>query len=692
MSAAATGTDDPTKVGRWEESFSISNVACHATLLPNGKILCWSRRSDPMADPKSPTGSMNEQRTNAFLIDLKGKGGPKCSFTRNQPQAFISKDRELTREANNPQAPDNSTFSNVSIFCSGHCLMADGNLFVVGGHVEDSKGQQQACIYDYDKDLWLAKKPPRVGRWYPSALSLPDGSVLTISGSDTDKNIDQVPQIWRGDGWDPELVQSMSLEDPAEEKKLILALYPRLHFDPFGRIFMAGPSGQSMSLNLQAVRDSKTGEKRQWGPVEVDLRREKSLRENGASVTYDAGKVLWMGGGNDGVDLKVPGFVGKRIAGPPTNATATVDLFVEHPKWQAVKLPQTASNSAAPTSPNFRRRHHNLTTLPDGTVLVTGGTQGLGFNDLRDSQPVHEAALWKPQDGQWTKMAAEKTDRCYHGVALLLPDGSVLSAGGGEGGEFDAPPNPDTPNPTRDNHTDAQIYKPPYFFIKDANPPQVSGVPKEARYGEAFDVTVQGSELVGRISWIRLPSVTHGVNSSQSVFFEINPTRKGGKLTVTPPNNRYVATPGYYMLFFVGDKGRPSEATIIKILPDPAKEVTLSRKVNPDTTKVGNKFHARMRAPPALSLPELDEKVIAKADKPAVKIGITPVCPYGLGACWAGAFEGLQHVKDIDVVRPLPDHDNSVAFVYLKDDILPDLDVWRKELAHTAGGTYGELR
>jgi galactose oxidase len=672
MSAVATGPDDPKQVGKWGESFNISNVACHATLLPNGKVLCWSRRSDPM----STTASMDEQRTNAFLIDLKADGGPKCTYTRNQPQAFVSKDLEATTEANNTPGPKVPTFSNISIFCSGHCLMWDGKLFVVGGHIKDGSGQQQACVYDYDKDLWLAKPPPRVGRWYPSALSLPDSGVLTISGSPQDYVPDQVPQIWRGDGWDPVLVQSLSLQDPVE-KKLILGLYPRLHLDPFGQIFMAGPSGQSMSLNLKAGTDSKIGQLRQWAPIEDGLRRESSVRENGASVTYDAGKVLWMGGGNDGLV--------KGLAGPGTNASATIDLFVEKPKWQPIEL---VPASAPPTSPNFRRRHHNLTTLPDGTVLVTGGTQGLGFNDLTDGQPVHEAALWKSSDRQWRRMAAEKTNRCYHGVALLLPDGSVLSAGSGEGGE-DAP-NPSPPNPTRNNHTDAQIYKPPYLFI-DANTPQIVGAPKEARYGESFNVTVQGTDLIGRISWIRMPSVTHGVNSSQSVFFEILPTPKGGTITVTPPNNRYVATPGYYMLFFVSDKGRPSEATIIKILPDTAKEVTLSRKV-PDMTKFGNKFHARMMAPPALSLHELDEKVIAEADKPAVKIGLTPVCPYGLGACWAGAFEGLQHVTDIDVVRPLPDHDNSVAFVYLREDILPDLDVWRKELAHTGGGTYSELR
>jgi len=49
---------------------------------------------------------------------------------------------------------------------------------------------------------------------------------------------------------------------------------------------------------------------------------------------------------------------------------------------------------------------------------------------------------------------------------------------------------------------------------------------------------------------------------------------------------------------------------------------------------------------------------------------------YGFGPCWAGAFEGLKRIKDIKVVRPVPDGEDSVAFVYLKEDILPDIDVW----------------
>jgi len=244
-------------------------------------------------------------------------------------------------------------------------------------------------------------------------------------------------------------------------------------------------------------------------------------------------------------------------------------------------------------------------------------------------------------------------------------------------------------DPVRDNHMDAQIFKPPYLF--NGEPPEIVGILAEVKYGQSFIVTVNGDQSISRISWIRLPSGTHGLNSSQSVVFRILSPPQSSPIEVTAPKNRNAATPGHYMLFFENTQGRPSVASIIRISPErtPEERTPQSSSANSATAVSEEQPAAMMMAQPR-SLPHSKEKVVAERGKHAVKIGLTPVCPYGLGMCWAGAFEGLQHIEDIGGVEPLPDQDNSVAFVYLKEDILPDLDVWREELGCTTGGAYGK--
>ena len=83
-----------------------------------------------------------------------------------------------------------------------------------------------------------------------------------------------------------------------------------------------------------------------------------------------------------------------------------------------------------PSAPwQFARRQLNATLLPDGKVLVTGGTAAPGFSD--PSGAVHAAELWDPATENWTTLASSSgIPRVYHSTALLLPDGRVLSTGG----------------------------------------------------------------------------------------------------------------------------------------------------------------------------------------------------------------------------------------------------------------------
>src|SRR5262249_15608211 len=145
-----------------------------------------------------------------------------------------------------------------------------------------------------------------------------------------------------------------------------------------------------------------------WTPLEnrTPDPNANALMEYAPSVLYDEGKILFIGGGQ-----------------PPSNSVRMIDLKQPKPVWQDAK------------SMAFARIQHNGTILPDGTILVTGGTRGKGgpnpgFNDLSADQPVHTPELWDPTTGIWTKMADEAVDRCYHSTAVLLPDGRVLSGGG----------------------------------------------------------------------------------------------------------------------------------------------------------------------------------------------------------------------------------------------------------------------
>ena len=613
--------------GQWGPVFNLENVAIHAHLLPTGKVLYWGRRS-VVGDPSF--ASLNEHKSATFLWD---PATGKSVRTKNSPA--------LTGGGG------------VNLFCSGHTFLPDGRLLVVGGHLFDSEGVNQACTYDPTTDLWSALPTMNDGRWYPTALTLPDGGVLAISGSfaagrpqpppdnpvpppvGTQFPTNPNPQIWRSAVWTPTI------------NFVGLQLFPRLHVEPKeGHVFMAGPRGDTFFLDSTGAGT--------WIPGPT---RDGALRDYAPSVMYDSGKVLYMGGGLDAATHL------------PTDLAETIDLNDANPQWK----------HTAPM--NRARRQHNATVLPDGTVLVTGGTQGvagnppwLAFDNVRRGGPVHAAELWDPVTGEWTLMAAEDIDRCYHSTALLLPDGRVLSAGGGEY----APGNPDLPNqpnPPGDSHRDAQLFSPPYLFKGPR--PTVNNAPAEISYGQKFGVTVGKGDAIARVSWVRISSVTHSCNQNQLLNF-LSFTQVAEQVTILAPKDSNVAPPGHYMLFLLNDQGVPSVARIARIsspMAPPLRAAALA-SLRPQAEAQ------------TVDLVAVDQRMALDAGSPPVVIGVTPSCPYGIGACWGGAYDALQKLIGVKDVRPLPDSKDSTAFVYLKGDFLPDIDAWREQFAKISNGSY----
>ena len=117
--------------------------------------------------------------------------------------------------------------------------------------------------------------------------------------------------------------------------------------------------------------------------------------------------------------------------------------------------------------------------------------------------------------GQWTMLAAEQTDRCYHSTAALLPDGRVLSAGSGEFILNEGTPQQVANNP-QNTHDDAQVFSPPYLF--KGPQPHITSAPDSVNYGGTFQIGTAQPEQIATVSLIRLSSVTPALDHWDDQF------------------------------------------------------------------------------------------------------------------------------------------------------------------------------
>ena len=67
---------------------------------------------------------------------------------------------------------------------------------------------------------------------------------------------------------------------------------------------------------------------------------------------------------------------------------------------------------------------------------------------------------------------------------------------------------------------------------------------------------------------------------------------------------------------------------------------------------------------------------------------MTGTCPYGIGACWGGAYEALGRLDAVASVMPVPNVADSTATVYLVDQRLPLLDRWQAQFRSIVNGSY----
>jgi hypothetical protein len=407
--------------------------------------------------------------------------------------------------------PVNNRNDTNDLFCSGQVTLADGRILAFGGHdcAGPWLGSQYTNIFDPVTMQWTVGPDMAYRRWYPTGTVLGDGRVLVVSGSDsTDTSYITTPEIY-----DPASNTWAQLTNAS----INISNYPFIFQLPDGRVLAAGSDEGAQPTRVLNVATQT------W--TMVDSR----VLDAGSAVMYRPGKIIKAGS-------SYPVTTGPGDHNPAAATAYVLDMTQPSPLWQ-----QTASLADA-------RSNFNLTVLPDGNVFASGGSSTVWGHD--PSTAVYPTEMWSPAAQTWSTMASMGAPRLYHSTAILLPDGRILSGGGGH------------------NYVNSyaeyteQLYSPPYLF-KGARP-TITSSPATLAYGSGFFVGTPDGASIASVALIRNGSNTHFFDQEQR-YVPLSFTQTAGGLTVQAPPDANTAPPGYYMLFIVNSNGVPSVAPFVRL-------------------------------------------------------------------------------------------------------------------------------
>ncbi|KVZ41826.1 hypothetical protein WL17_10230 [Burkholderia ubonensis] len=544
--------------------------------------------------------SADLERENVQVVDVCGLQSliDTGTFTRTSIADLTSSDISLTDRFFSDAGFSHGLGYNV--FCDGSVAGTDGRIYVFGLHDKGgNNGGRKVNIFDPASEQWAPRPTPCVRtdfeadptglfphcdplneantdpsdpsdmkyqRWYPTAVALPDGRILILSGSDQDTSVgpakasatkvrQAVPEVY-----DPKTDSTVQLENARK----LLPMFPRAF------VVQTGPNeqdwkvavvsevvpplpgqpgglpitnydpyfyrGNTSLLDVQAaLADPDIGTPAEHYWTNVDTAR--SAHDSGAGVmmvTVNAdgtwSQQLFIFGGTNG----------GRESGVATSET--INFSIPAPKWQSI------TDLAAPVTQN------NVVALPDGKLLVVGGAdRQRGIINLRYQ-------LYDPADGSRTDVATSPVPRYDHSTALLMPNGGVWITGGNRVNLI--PGSPQT-QAQRDAAVPVlEFYKPPYFFKGER--PVVNNPPRDIHYGKTFKLDVSGGE-VESVALLRTGPITHNWAWGNTYVKLPVQTLKNGKLDVTAPPLPGLAIAGDYLLFVVGKNGAVSEGQHVRV-------------------------------------------------------------------------------------------------------------------------------
>lgn len=525
---------EPAQAGRWLPPFDGEVPAVNMVLLRNGQVLYWS--------------------------GVDATQGTSLPFLLDYPSAGLARVLDLGSGEPRVLVPEPEDGGSSDMFCTGQTVLPDGQVLVMGGTrwtaVNSSEGwhvwgTNSSRLLDPATQRFQPLPDMAEGRWYPTAITLPDGSALVASGI-TDLT-DPTTHVTLLERFEPAEGTWEALPESASN---LLPLYPRLHVVPSGPLkgqvlynpvgCLWCPFGEQPVEASWSVAQSLDLQSNSWSMLDPSL---LGARQHGAAV-------LLM--------LEPPDYrpVFLSVGGTLQRATLATNT-AELADYSALPAQRSL---AAPMAEG--RWHLNSVLLPTGEVLVVGGGR---FDNVMaysaPNEPVLAAELFDPGAmeagtglaGHWTTLAEMKVPRMYHSTAVLLPDARVLVGG-------------HVPLPNLQGvlpqitETRLEIFEPPYLF-RGARP-AILEAPEAVGYAQGFEVRASEADAVVGAVLVRPGATTHAWDSDQRGVALAIEGREGSRLALRAPPDGDVAPPGYHMLFLLADHGQgptPSVARFVRV-------------------------------------------------------------------------------------------------------------------------------
>jgi hypothetical protein len=510
---------------------------------------------------------------------------------------------------------------------NGNVLFVSGTRKYYPG--EAFLGSRSAWTFDWSEAGWHFAGTLRDGHWYPTLVPLANGGVAVFSGVSATQQSRNSPYIEFYDPTQPveQAWTWVNVNDPKafpvgpftstiapdSNKRDWMYNYPRI-FPVQGRLMITGDGSAGGSGNaeskltyLMSIGERKSPEQAPKISFEPGPKRdgERKSFSTGLLDPNAPGNILLLGGmqGTDDINLG---------PGNPLNR-GNYDIEVKA-SLERYRAPDEAGSVGTwePEVESFlgdkpaRRMMHLGVILPNKNVLVIGGGN-YAFHDA-----VIRPQLLRPDDdalGDYTAtwMNPGTQPRLYHTTALLLPDGRVYLGGGNANRalvdlgtktvNLDRVRTPDKTvkkNEKGRGLVPAEIWQielfyPPYLFDEEGKPLTRDDRPRidpentlagrrdampfgklDLDYGQEKELPVQGMTETASTVLVKLGSVTHGFDMGQRLIDLSSGMEQDvaeGTVTVHAPerDQRLTAPPGYYMLFYVDDRGVPSEAVMVHL-------------------------------------------------------------------------------------------------------------------------------